>query len=134
MKLTGGCYCGAIRYRAEAEGPAIGLCHCTDCQRLSGSPYRASVRVAAQDFAIERGEPTIYIKTAHSGNRRAQAFCGGCGSPIYAADAAGPTSYTLRLGSIDQRAELIPRGQIWCRSRLAWSADLRPIPGAERDG
>src|SRR3954447_24245118 len=59
------------------------ICHCTDCQHLSGSAFRTVVRVAGDTFKIIAGEPTIYVKTAESGARRVQGFCPRCGTPIY---------------------------------------------------
>ena len=120
MKVDGQCHCGKIRFRAEADPQEARICHCTDCQVLSGSPYRAVVRVPAATFEIE-GEPSVYVKTADSGAKRAQAFCPVCGSPIYATTVDNPRVYVLRLGTLRQRRELKPAIQIWRRSALAWA-------------
>jgi len=128
VKLTGGCHCGAIRFRAEGDPAGVGICHCRDCQTFSGAPWRASIPVAAADLVIEQGAPQVYIKTAESGRRRAQGFCGSCGSSIYATEADDPQVYNLRLGAVDQRAELPPQRQSWCGSALAWAQDIREIP------
>ena len=74
MKIDGGCHCGYITYAAEADPERTTICHCTDCQRLSGSAFRIVVRVAGDTFKITAGEPTIYVKTAESGARRVQGF------------------------------------------------------------
>ena len=84
MKIDGGCHCGYITYEAEADPQKPFICHCTDCQQLSGSAFRIGIRVASDDFRMLSGEPTIYAKTAESGAKSAQAFCPRCGSPIYA--------------------------------------------------
>src|ERR1700754_182098 len=76
MKVDGQCQCGAIRFEAEVDPAKVTICHCTDCQQFSGSAWRASVPAPAAAFAITQGEPTAYIKTAESGHRRLQAFCG----------------------------------------------------------
>lgn len=132
MKIDGGCHCGRIRFKAEVDPLTVGICHCSDCQSLSGSPYRAMVSAVAETFSIE-GEPTIYIKTADSGTRRAQAFCPVCGSPIYAAAPENPPAYSIRLGSIRQRHFLeTPVRQLWCDSSLPWAMDLREIPATRR--
>ena len=73
------------------------------------------------------GEPKIYVKTADSGNNRAHAFCGNCGSPIYASALRYTPSYTLRIGSIRERAQLRPAKQIWCRSALPWVMQLDSV-------
>ena len=132
MKVSGACHCGAIAYEAEIDPARVGICHCTDCQKLTGSAYRVSVGASRDAFRLLRGAPTVYVKTADSGARRAQAFCGQCGSPLYTYDADRPADYGLRVGCIDQRAQLAPQRQIWCRSALAWALDLRGL--AARDG
>jgi hypothetical protein len=130
MKVTGACQCGNIHYEAEVDPATVGICHCEDCQKFSGAPWRASVRVRAQDFALH-GEPRIYVKTAESGNQRAQAFCPTCGSAIYAVTPGGEI-YSLRLGAIAQRADLPPHAQIWCDSALPWASDISALPQAPR--
>ena len=125
MQVDGSCHCGKIAYRAEVNPEKTSLCHCTDCQVLSGSPYRSSVPASAEAFVLLSGQPKVYVKTAESGAWRAQAFCADCGTPIYATSVAEPKIYFLRMGSIRQRAQLPPRRQIWCRSALPWSAYRR---------
>ena len=129
MKITGSCHCGAIAYEAVVDPQKAGLCHCTDCQTLSGAPFRASVPALAADFHLLRGQPKIYIKTAASGAKRAQAFCAECGTPIYAAAAENPTQYNLRLGAVAQRAEIPALKQGWCDSALSWAQNIAPLPG-----
>src|SRR6185312_4818304 len=128
MKVEGNCHCGAIAYEAEVDPAQAGLCHCTDCQMLSGAPFRASVPARVEDFRLLRGALKRYVKTADSGNKRVQTFCGDCGSPIYATALDNPVTFNLRLGTVRQRAEIVPRRQIWCSSALLWAMDVRPIP------
>jgi len=124
MKIQGGCHCGAITYEADIDPNTVSICHCTDCQTLSGSAYRTNVRATKDNFKLLTGQPKIYIKTAESGNKRAQAFCPECGSAIYATSPTDPQVYGLRVGTIRQRAELQPKTQGWCRSALDWVQDL----------
>jgi hypothetical protein len=127
MRVSGGCHCGRIGYEATVDPNAVGICHCTDCQKLSGSAFRVTVPARADAFVM-RGEPKIYIKTADSGTKRAHAFCPECGTPIYASAVSNPPSYSLRVGTIKQRAELgAPKRQIWCQSALPWSMDLTDV-------
>ncbi|HUK42339.1 MAG TPA: GFA family protein [Candidatus Acidoferrales bacterium] len=132
MKIDGGCHCGYITYTAEIDPNKVGICHCTDCQTLSGSAFRTSVRAAKDAFNLRSGQPKIYIKTAESGNKRAQAFCPECGTPIYAADVTDPQSFNIRVGTIRQRAELRPKSQGWCRSARDWVMDLGSIRQFEK--
>ena len=129
MKVTGGCQCGAIRYEAVVDPATSSICHCNDCQKLSGSAWRAIVRTRAEDFRLT-GEPRVYIKTAESGNKRGQAFCPDCGSSLYAFTPPDPEVISLRIGSVDQRADLPPHRQIWCESALHWALDISGLPAA----
>ncbi len=132
MKIDGQCHCGAIVYSAEVEPEKASICHCTDCQCFSGSPFRASVPARVEDFRLLSGSPKIYVKVGDSGARRAQAFCGECGAPIYATDAENPTVVNLRLGGVTQRAEIPPRRQVWCSSALPWALDVRDLPSSPK--
>ncbi len=127
MHIDGGCHCGLIRYEAEIDPETASICHCTDCQRLSGAPFRAVVQAKKEDFKLS-GVPKIYVKTAESGNKRAQAFCPECGSQIYATSPSDPQIFNIRTGTARQRAELAPRRQIWCRSALDWAMNLEALP------
>jgi hypothetical protein len=132
MKIDGRCHCGFITYEAEAEPENAAICHCTDCQSLSGSAFRTVIRVG-DTFRLLSGEPTIYVKTAENGNKRAQAFCPRCGSPIYATSAGeGPKAYGVRAGTVRQRDQFVPKVQIWSRSRQQWAADLASIRMIEK--
>ena len=133
MKIDGGCHCGYITYEAEADPERTSICHCTDCQVLTGTVFRTSIRAADGTFRILTGEPTVYVKTAESGSKRAQAFCPRCGSPIYAAPAGdGPKIYNIRIGTTRQRDQLIPKVQIWCQSEQHWLADIGRMARIEK--
>lgn len=132
MKIDGGCHCGAIRYRAEVDPGQALICHCTDCQTLSGAAYRTVVYTPESSFELLQGDPKIYVKTAESGKPRAQAFCPECGTPIYATSPGpGPKEIGIRLGTVRQRRDLRPATQYWTRSALPWVGDVGSIPGVE---
>lgn len=133
MKIDGGCHCGAIQFEADINTDAAMICHCTDCQALSATAFRVNVPATAENFKLTKGEPKIYVKIGDSGGRRAQAFCENCGSQIYAADADGtPAMYMIRVGTVNQRDQITPKGQIWGRSALKWLGDLANIPLADK--
>ena len=133
MQVDGRCYCGAIAYRAEADPEHVSICYCTDCQRLTGSAFRVSLAVRAEDFVLNAGRPKTYVKTAESGARRVQAFCGDCGAPIYSTAEKDPTHYMLRVGTLAQRGELPPKLQLWMRSKAAWVEPMAGMPSFEKD-
>ena len=78
MKVDGGCHCGNIRYEAEVDPATAVICHCTDCQTLSGSAFRTVVPTKEGSFRLLSGVPKVYVKTGESGNRREQTFCPNC--------------------------------------------------------
>ena len=131
MKISGGCHCGAITYEAEVDPDKVSVCHCTDCQTLSGSAFRVVVPAKREGFRLT-GEPRIYVKAGESGRKRAQGFCAACGTPIYSADVADPQVFNIRVGTVRQRAQLLPKMQIWCRSALGWSMRLEPVPQIQK--
>jgi hypothetical protein len=126
VRIDGGCHCGRITYEADIDPEKVGVCHCTDCQSLSGSAFVVYLPVPKEAFRL-RGEPKIYVKTAESGSRRAQAFCPDCGSRLYASADKDPQVFNLRIGTVRQRASLPPRAQVWCRSALPWVMNLASI-------
>ena len=77
MKIDGGCHCGAITYRATVDPEKTLICHCTDCQTLTGTAFRVTVPVPEDQFEITKGAPKIYIKTGSSGAKRARQFLRG---------------------------------------------------------
>ena len=132
MKVEGQCHCGHISFEAEIDPNMVRICHCTDCQTLSGSAYRVNVQAPAASFRLLTGQPKTYIKTAESGNQRAQAFCPNCGTAIYSAAARDTPNYALRVGTLKQRSQLQPSRQIWSRSAQPWVKDLRHLQEVER--
>lgn len=127
MQIDGGCHCGYIAYEAVVDPERVGICHCTDCQTLSGSAFRTYVLAPKEAFTLRAGEPKRYVKTAESGNKRVQAFCPECGTPIYSSEVEDSPFFSIRVGTARQRAELVPKIQIWCRSALGWVANMQSI-------
>jgi hypothetical protein len=128
MHIDGGCHCGFITYEAEVDPATVGICHCTDCQTLTGSAYRVTVPAPKDGFRLLTGRPKVYVKTAESGTRRAHGFCPECGTPIYATAVTDPQVYGVRVGTARQRAELRPTRQVWCRSALEWAQQIADLP------
>src|SRR5690349_6652200 len=109
MKIDGSCHCGAIRYEAEIDPDKANICHCTDCQALTGSAFRVTIGTREDRFRLTAGDPRTNLNTtADRGAKRLHAFCGDCGSPINETPAeppadGSPRRYGLRVGTIRQR-------------------------------
>ena len=117
--LTGGCLCGAVRYRAAPGERLHYLCHCTHCQRWGGAGYHAAIVVAADALAIE-GEPRVFTRLADSGRTVARYFCGDCGGHLFTSPWPEVTRYSVKAGSLDDPGLYHPAHQIWTQSRAAW--------------
>lgn len=133
MKIDGACHCGDITYEADIDPENVVICHCTDCQTLSGSAFRTVALTREGTFTLRSGEPKIYVKTAESGAKRQQAFCPQCGTPIYStSEDAVPKIHGIRVGTIRQRDQLVPKRQIWSRSEQHWLAGLGSVQKLDR--
>ena len=127
LNINGECHCGKIRFQADVDPENVIVCHCTDCQNISGAPYRANVPVLLDKFEME-GEPQIYVKTGGSGKQLKLAFCGNCGSALYSIAVESPRFLMLRLGAVKERADLPPKRQGFCQSAMPWAMDITSIP------
>ena len=134
MKVDGQCHCGAVRFEAEVAPGAIGICHCTDCQTLTGSPYRVTVICSGEWIRMTGKPPRTYAKVGDNGCTRVQHFCPDCGSPLFTSgEGDASDDWGTRWGSIRQRGGLKPMRQIWCRSAAPWINDLKGLPGRLTD-
>ena len=133
MKIDGGCLCGDVTYEAEIDPDKVGLCHCTDCQTLSGSAFRIGVSVEEELFEMTSGEPKKFIKTAESGAKRFQVFCPEYGTQIHSTGVEdGPKNFCIRVSTARQRNNLPPKVQIWFRSAQPWVTELDSIQRAHK--
>lgn len=132
MHIDGGCHCGYITYEAEVDPGKVSICHCTDCQTLTGSAFRVTVPALKNGFKLT-GQPKIYIKTAESGIKRAHGFCPECGTPLYATAITDPQVYGVRVGTARQRAALRPMRQAWFRSALDWALNIESLPKSPKN-
>lgn len=129
MKVDGRCHCGEVTYEADVDPSTVQICHCRDCQTLTGSAFRVAIPVLPKNFRLITGNPKIYLKVADSGSRRKHAFCGNCGAPVFRMPTNNNPNYALRVGGLRQSAELDrPVRQIWSKRRLPWVTLIKDIP------
>src|ERR1700743_3702156 len=124
MHIDGQCHCGRGTYQADIDPAKVSIFHCTDCQSLTGSPYRVTVICSEGDVRLTGVAPKIYGKCGDNSRIRNHAFFGEGGSPLLTTGEGGPDDFGIRWGSIRQRAALKPMRQIWCRSAAPWINDL----------
>jgi hypothetical protein len=126
--VTGGCQCGALRYRIT--GPLFGahICHCRMCQKASGNLFAALVGVQKADITWLHGAPAVF----RSSSVVSRGFCPSCGTPLtFAYD---HTSHmNVSIGSLDAPAEVTPGVQYGTESRLPCFALLHTLPGSRTE-
>jgi hypothetical protein len=129
MHIEGQCHCGLVTYEAVIDPEAVSICHCKDCQQLTGSPYRVTVLCSGKQIRLTGKPPKIYARRGENGHIRFQHFCPKCGSPLFTSgEGDWADDWGIRWGSIRQREQLKPARQIWCRSAAPWVNDLARLP------
>ena len=125
---TGGCLCGAIRYRLLSEPFDPGYCHCRMCQLSSGSPVTVFASVPRADFRIERGAPARRT-SSDIGERW---FCRDCGTPLAMIVGYDPESIDFTVVTLDDSIDLPPTFHIWRESRIGWFDTIDALPRHEQ--
>ena len=124
--ITGGCLCGALRYRADGKVLAQGLCHCRNCQRLSGGGHVGWLCFPEQSVTVE-GATLSYAATGGSGSTATRFSCPTCHSIVYGTAEVMPGLLNIYAGSLDDTSHFKPEIAIFTRSRPAWDDSSRNL-------
>ena len=130
MAFTGGCCCGAVRYRLASEPYDAGWCHCRTCQVNSGSPAMAFATVPFGDFRYDAGEDKVASFESSSFGRRA--FCSQCGTPLYMCVRHQPDTLDFSIATLDQPEAVTPGFHIFYEEHIAWAPAGDALPRHER--
>jgi hypothetical protein len=122
LPLTGGCLCGAVRYEVTEPLLHAGYCHCTRCQRRTGSAAAVSARVAPGSLRVTSGEELIRSFDPPDGFSKA--FCSACGGALWARSRDDPDMIVVRMGTFDSDPGIRPS----YRQFVAYAAPWEPIP------
>lgn len=117
--ITGGCRCGQLRYSTDAEPLFAGVCHCTDCQKQSGSAFNIVIAVPQGALSLQ-GAPKTYVARGDSGKANPTKFCPNCGSTILSEPEAFAGVSIIRAGTLDDTSWLKPTMEIYCDSAQKW--------------
>lgn len=121
--MSGGCQCGAVRFRAEKLGrPSI--CHCRMCQKAFGSFFGPFVTADQAHLQWTRGQPSWF----KSSNKVHRGFCNHCGTPLVYRTS---TNYEIAIGAFDEPQTLEPQVQVNFDQRLPWIDRLFDKPRVE---
>jgi hypothetical protein len=122
LPLTGGCLCGGVRFEVTAPLVSAVYCHCTRCQRRTGTAAAATARIAPGSLRVTLGADLVRAYQPEDGF--AKDFCGRCGSALWARDPRDPATLAVRLGAFDDDPGIRPTA----RQFVAYAASWEPIP------
>jgi hypothetical protein len=120
--LTGGCVCGGVRFEVAEPLVSAGWCHCTRCQRRTGTPASAAGEVAPGSFRITAGEALVTEFPPPGGFIKA--FCSVCGGHLYSRHPDGWDQVSVRLGAVDGDPGIRPQYHQHVGSAAVW----QPLP------
>jgi hypothetical protein len=118
----GHCLCGAIRYRVNEEPLTFYACHCTDCQRRTGTAFALSMVVRRQAVEALQGETSPYTATLPDGRTKAGRMCAKCGTRLWGEPVKRPNLAVIQAGTLEQPTGLAPVAHQWTHSAPAWMA------------
>jgi hypothetical protein len=130
--LEGGCFCGALRYRAASVFDA-GYCHCSICRRFTGTPALTWFNVPAHDFSLVCGSPNGFRSSEHF----TRYFCARCGIHVFGRDDRPPSPkvgfelISVAIGTLDKPEAVEPKVHQWCANRLPWYVVQDELPRFE---
>lgn len=127
--VSGGCLCGAIRFEIDRAGVvSASHCHCTDCQRSTGSAFASFAVVGETALSSQGGEPRGFRVEGKSGQGVTRYFCPDCGSPLWSEVELMPGFRFVKAGSLDDAAWLEPSSVFWGESAQPWAPPIEGIP------
>ena len=130
MKIEGGCLCAKVRYSGEAEPIFVGVCHCSTCQKASGTAFNTVVAVPKAAISTN-GSVQTYEGRGDRGKATYRRFCPECGSPVAIEAELMPDTVMIPVGTLDDKSRVTPAMQIYCDSAQAWAL-LEPGSSASR--
>ena len=121
--ITGGCLCGAVRFALSEPPVQAGYCHCTRCQRRTGSAASVQARIDGRSFGLTAGATDVRAWRHQDGGFE-KCFCGECGAHLFSRDPDDPTQMSIRMAAFDEDPGVRPS---W-RAFVAYAAPWEPIP------
>ncbi len=126
-EMSGGCHCGAVRYRTSAEAAFSLKCHCTDCRKVSGAGHGAYVGFPGNAVTIE-GKATSYVRKADSGNEVTRYFCPACGTSVYSRLQMLPDLTFFYASTLDDVGAFAPQMSVYASRAPAWDRVNEDVP------
>jgi hypothetical protein len=119
MKIEGGCLCGKVRYSADAEPAFVGVCHCKNCQKGTGTAFAAVVALPKPALSVQ-GNLKTFNDRGDTGKTMFRRFCPECGSSVMGEAEAMPNVVMILTGTLDDASWVKPAMEIFCDSAQPW--------------
>jgi hypothetical protein len=118
---SGGCQCGAVRYEITGPPRVVYACHCTECQRQSGSAFAMAAVIPQENFRITKGAPEMFARKTSPTKSMECWFCSACGTRLYHLPGGGAyPNRNVKPGTLDDASWLVPAIHFWTRSAQKW--------------
>ncbi len=128
--LSGGCHCGAVRYKVASDPLMSVLCHCLDCQKMSGATAASHIIVRREALTFD-GAVTHYEKVGDSGKPARTSFCSKCGSRLFGFPDVAPELASVSATSLDDPSGFEPGANIYTKSAQHWDVMDPNLPAFE---
>jgi hypothetical protein len=119
--ITGGCYCGQLRYKAAGGPISQANCHCANCRRAAGAQSVAWITVRGSDFEFEKGTPKRYRTDTNAW----RTFCDICGTSLTYQSDSRPGQVDITVGSLDRPEDFPPTKDVFPEEKLPWVGLLK---------
>lgn len=113
---TGGCLCGAVRYRTQGPPAWVAHCHCTSCRRTAGAAFVTYAGFKRPNFEFTKGTPRVF----ESSPGVLRSFCGACGTPLTYEGARWPDEVHIFVCTLDQPDSLAPQAHVYTSEAMPW--------------
>ncbi|MFN4016366.1 MAG: GFA family protein [Reyranella sp.] len=131
MAITGGCYCGEIRYQSDNEPQASIQCHCRECQYITGGHPNAIVILPLAGFSFTKGEPKAFSRSDLA-RPVTRYFCPTCGTGIGTRSPARPESMIIKVGTLDDPSTFKAQAAIFTIDKQPFHVLPEGVPSFER--
>ncbi|QXH51670.1 GFA family protein [Pseudomonas fakonensis] len=128
-EVTGGCHCGALRYRLRGDLSDVAHCHCSICRRVSRGTLVTWVSVALKDFEWLAGSAQRYVAP----DSCSRYFCGGCGAHVVLVTTHSPDTVDVTVATLDHPERVPANRHIWVGSRLPWMRVDEGLPEEDEE-
>ncbi|MBV1905233.1 MAG: GFA family protein [Pseudomonadales bacterium] len=131
IPLEGACQCGNVTYALNDNPVMTYACHCSDCQKRTGSAFSMGMIISANSIAI-KGALSSWARTSDSGNINTRYSCKSCGNIIYGVGSFTPEVFKLQPGTLDDTSDVSPEVHLWTVSAQPWVSFSGGAPKFDR--